>query len=226
MRKSYFTFIIMIIQVPIQTLLCVVLANFLNIAKLKLKGIFRMLSFTPVLIDAVSYSIVFGLFFSNSPSSLANTILSLFGLEAVEWVNAIWPARILIVLALTWRWTGYNSIIILGGLQNISRDLYEAAEIDGAGPVKQFFSITIPSIKPVILFSVVLSVTGTLQLFTESNLITNGGPVNSTLTIVQYLYNIGFKAFNYGVASAGAYVLAIMIGILTFIQMRVTREKD
>lgn len=220
------TFIIMLIQVPIQTFLCVVLANFLNIARLKLKGMFRMLSFTPVLIDAVSYSIVFSLFFSNDPASLANTALGLFGVQPVEWVNMVWPARILLVIAVTWRWTGYNSIIILGGLQNISHDLYEAAELDGAGPVKQFFAITIPSIKPVILFSVVLSVTGTLQLFTEPNLITSGGPVNSTLTIVQYLYNTGFKAFSYGVASAGAYVLAIMIAILTFIQMRVTKEKD
>lgn len=220
------TLMIMLVQVPLQTLLCVMLANFLNIARLKAKGMFRMLTFTPVLIDAVSYSIVFGLFFSNSPEALANTILGWFGTEPIQWMNAVWPARILIVLALTWRWTGYNSVIILGGLQNISQDLYEAADLDGAGPVRKFFAITIPSVKPVILFSVILSVTGTLQLFTESNLITSGGPVNATLTIVQYLYNTGFKAFNYGVASAGAYILAIMIGVLTFIQMRVTKERD
>ena len=122
------------------------------------------------------------------------------------------------------RSTGYNAIIILSGLQNISADLYEAASIDGATRIEQFFKITLPCVKPVLLFSVILSVNGILQLFTEPNLITGGGPVNGTLTIVQYLYNSGFVAFNYGVASAGAYILATMIGVLTFIQMKVTKE--
>lgn len=220
------TFLIMIVQVPLQTLLCILLACFLNIQRIKLQGLFRMFSFMPVLIDAVSYSVVFALFFSNEPTALANSILGVFGVQPVQWMNAAWPAKILIVLALTWRWTGYNSVIILGGLQNIPQDLYEAASIDGAGPVRKFFSITIPSIRPVILFSVVLSITGTLQLFTEPNLITGGGPMNATLTIVQYLYNSGFKAFNYGVASAGAYLLAIIIAVITFIQLQLTKEKD
>lgn len=128
------------------------------------------------------------------------------------------------MIAMTWRWTGYNTVIILGGLQNIPMELYEAAAIDGASTGKQFWNITIPGIKPVLLFSVILSVTGTLQLFTEPYLLTYGGPVNETLTIVQYLYKVGFKTFNFGAASAGSYVLAIMIGILTFLQLKVTKE--
>lgn len=220
------TFILLIIQVPIQTFLSLVIANFLNVERLKLKGLFRMVTFMPILIDTVSYSIVFLLFFSNNPGGVANTLLGFLGVEALQWANVSWLAKIVIITAVTWRWTGYNAIIILSGLQGIGADLYEAASIDGATKIEQFFKITLPSVKPVLLFSVILSVNGILQLFTESNLITKGGPVNSTLTMVQYLYNSGFVAFNYGVASAGAYVLAIMIGILTFIQMKVTKEED
>lgn len=218
------TFTILIIQVPIQTILALVIANLLNIQRLRFKGIFRMIVFMPVLIDTVSYSIVFLLFFSDSSGGLINSLLGLFGQAPLHWMNVAWLSKIIIITAVTWRWTGYNAIIILSGLQNISSDLYEAASIDGASKVRQFFKITLPGVKPVVLFSVVLSVNGILQLFTEPNLITKGGPVNGTLTIVQYLYNAGFSSFNYGVASAGAYILAIMIGILTFIQMKVTKE--
>jgi len=218
------TFFILIFQVPIQTLLAVILANFLNIKRLKALGLFRMFVFMPVLIDTVSYSVAFSLFFSNSSGGFVNSIIGLFGFEPLQWTNVGILSKIIIITAVTWRWTGYNTVIILGGLQNISADLYEAASIDGATKVKQFFEITIPGVKPVLLFSVVISATGILQLFTEPNLITKGGPVNETLTIVQYLYNTGFVAFNYGVASAGAYILAIMIAILTYIQLKVTKE--
>lgn len=220
------TFVILIIQVPIQTLLCVVFASFLNIQTLKLKGLYRMFVFMPVLIDTVSYSIVFKLLFNNSETAIVNSLFGLIGMGPVDWFNQAWPAKIMLILAVTWRWTGYNTVIILGGLQNISADLYEAASIDGASKIKQFFSITIPGVKPVLTYSVILSVNGILQLFAEPNLITKGGPINETLTIVQYLYNNGFKTNNFGVASAGAYVLAIMIAILTFIQMRLTKEED
>lgn len=218
------TLVILIIQVPIQTILAVVFANFLNVQRLKAKGLFRMFTFMPVLIDTVSYSVVFLLFFNNNPDAIINGLLRLVGVGPLEWLNVGYLSKIIIISAVTWRWTGYNTVIILGGLQNISADLYEAASIDGASKVKQFFAVTIPGVKPVLTFSIILSINGILQLFTEPNLITKGGPTNETLTIVQYLYNTGFSAFNYGVASAGAYILAIMIGILAFIQMRLTRE--
>lgn len=218
------TFIILIIQVPIQTIFAFLIANFLNVPCLKLKGIFRMIAFMPVLIDTVSYSIVFLLFFDNSAGGLANGLLGLLHIAPFQWMNIGWLSKTVIITAVTWRWTGYNAIIILSGLQNISSDLYEAASIDGASKIKKLLNITLPGVKPVLMFSVILSVNGILQLFTEPNLITKGGPVNGTLTIVQYLYNTGFVSFNYGVASAGAYILAIMIGVLTFIQMKLTRE--
>lgn len=218
------TFIILIIQVPVMTVAAAILASLLNMGNLRGKGIFRMFIFMPILIDAVSYSIVFSLLFNNNEGGFINGIIVSLGGQPLEWMNNGWLAKIVIVTAVTWRWTGYNMIMILGGLQNISSDLYEAAAIDGAGKIKRFFAITIPGVKPVLIFSVVLSVTGVLQLFTEPNLITHSGPSNETLTMVQYLYNIGFKQFNFGVSAAGAYILAIMVGVLTWIQLKVTKE--
>lgn len=216
---------ILIITIPIMTSLAVFLAVLMNHQRLKLKGMFRMFTFMPILIDAVSYSIIFGLFFSNDGGGLVNSLLGVFGVEPLKWMNAPWLAKSVIVIASTWRWTGYNVVMILGGLQNVSADLYEAAAVDGAGKFRQFLSVTLPGIKPVLTFSTVNSITGFLQLFTEPNLITHSGPSNETLTVVQYLYNAGFKQFNFGVSSAGAYVLAVMIGIFTFIQFKATGEE-
>lgn len=209
----------------VQRKLAVVMANFLNNKMMRLKSMFRMFIFMPILIDAVSYSIVFSLFFNNNEGGLINSLLGIFGASPLAWMNDGWLAKIVIMIAVTWRWTGYNVVMILGGMQNISEELYEAASIDGATKFKQFFAITLPGVKPVLLFSLVNSVNGVLQLFTEPNLITHSGPSNETLTVVQYLYNIGFKQFNFGVSAAGAYVLAIIVAILTIIQLRVTKEE-
>lgn len=217
------TFIILLIQVPIMTLLALIFGSLMNSALVKIKGIFRMIIFMPVLIDAVSYSIIFGLFF-NSNDGLINGILKGIGFPAQNWFGSGNLAIIVIMIAITWRWTGYNSIIMLSGLQNVSNDLYEAASIDGANAFVKFWRITIPQLRPVIIFSVFNSINGTLQLFTEPNLLTQGGPANSTMTIVLYLYKTGFRAFNFGVASAGSYVLTIIIAVLTLIQFRVMGE--
>jgi lactose/L-arabinose transport system permease protein len=217
------TLIILVIQVPIMTLLSMIFGNLLNSALIKARGIFRMITFMPVLIDAVSYSIIFSLFF-NENSGFVNNLIGTFGISAQHWFSNSVLSMTVIILALTWRWTGYNSIIMLSGLQNIPGELYEAASIDGASPFVQFMKITIPQLKPVIIFSVFNSLNGTLQLFTEPQLLTQGGPANSTMTAVLYLYQTGFKNFNYGVASAGSYILAIVIAILTLLQFRVTKE--
>lgn len=211
---------ILLIQVPIQTFMAVVLATFMNDIRVKLRGLWRMFIFMPVLIDTVSYALVFGLLF-NQREGFINSLLRI----NVQWFNEAIPATALIIMAVTWRWTGYNAIIILAGLQNIGNDLYEAASIDGCNRVKQFIHITLPGAKPVILFSVIFSINGVLQLFTEPNLLTRGGPAGATETIVSYLYQIGFTQFNFGLASAGAYVLAIMIAVVTGLQFRLQKEE-
>ena len=145
----------------------------------------------------------------------------------IEWVtDPIW-AKILIIIAITWRWTGYNMIFYLSGLQNIDPAVYEAASIDGASTFKKFTKITIPLLKPIILFTTITSTIGTLQLFDEVVNITNGGPANATTTISHYIYNLCFTYTpNFGYAAAVAYVIVIMIVILSLIQFKIGGDSN
>lgn len=138
------------------------------------------------------------------------------------WLSDSFWSKLLIIIAITWRWTGYNMIFFLSALQNIDPQIYEAAEMDGANSVKKFFSITIPMLKPVILFSTITSTIGTLQLFAEPMNITDGGPAGATMTISQYIYNISFKYTpDFGYASAISYVIVILVIIFSIIQSKV-----
>ncbi|MDQ0338641.1 lactose/L-arabinose transport system permease protein [Caldalkalibacillus uzonensis] len=221
-QSLYVTGLILVIQVPIMLLLATVLATVLNSNLLRFKGIFRLAFFMPVLIDLVTYSLVFSLMF-NENYGMINQFLGLFGIEPIRWFADGFWAKVLIIVALTWRWTGYNTIIILSGLQNVPRDLYESANIDGAGPVTSFFKITVPMLKPVILFCAILSTIGTLQLFAEPYVLTGGGPRNETTTVILYLYDKAFGSFNFGLASAGAYVVTTIIAILSYLQIRMSK---
>lgn len=218
------TFKIGIIQVPIMIFLSLVLACLLNGKKVRGKGFFRMAIFIPVLIDAVSYSVIFSLLFNDQ--GFVNNIIAGLGFEPLSWYTDPWRATFMIVIAQTWKWMGYNTIIILSGLQNIPAELYEAASIDGANSVQQFFRITIPQLRNMILLVMVTSVNGAVQMFTEPNIITHGGPTGSTTTVMLYLYNMGFKNFNFGIACAGSYVVVFIVVILTLIQMHAGKEKE
>ena len=213
------TLVLLVVQVPVMLVLATGLAVGLNSPLLKLRGFYRFAFFAPVVVGSVAYSAVFRLLF-NTQNGAVNAALSGLGLPRVDWLNAPVPAFILIVLTLTWRWTGYNAIIILAGLQNIPLELYEAARIDGATPWQQFWGITLPLLRPILLFALVLSVIGTLQLFTEPFLITAGGPGNATLTLGVYLYQQGFRSFNFGYASAIGYAIALLAVLFSAVQLR------
>jgi len=144
----------------------------------------------------------------------------LVGVGPVDWLNDPFWARVALIASITWRWTGYNAVILLAGLQAIPRDLYEAAAVDGAGERQSFRSITIPLLRPVILFTIVTSTIGTLQLFDENFILTRGGPANATITPVLYLYKIGFQGFEFGYASAIAWLVVVVIGLLALAQFR------
>lgn len=217
------TFKIGLIQVPIMIFLAMVLASFLNSRLVKGKGFFRMAIFIPVLIDAVSYSVIFSLLFNDQ--GFMNNVLQKMGFGITSWYTGPGLATMMIVIAQTWKWTGYNTIIILSGLQNIPGELYEAAAIDGANRIKQFRFITVPMLKNMIILVMVTSVNGAVQMFTEPNIITHGGPTGSTTTVMLYLYNMGFKNFNFGIACAGSYVVVFIVVILTLIQMRAGKER-
>ncbi|MBF7156109.1 carbohydrate ABC transporter permease [Bacillus albus] len=216
------TFLILIIQVPIMILLALILANALNNQMLKLKGFFRTSFFMPAVTSLVAYAVVFSTMLQDD--GIFNSFLSLVGIDAIPWLSHPFWAKVSIILAMTWRWTGYNMVIFLAALQNVSEEIYEAASLDGAGKWQKFFYITVPQLKPVILFSMILSTIGTLQLFDEPLNLTKGGPADSTMTLGLYIYQNGFQYFDFGYASAIAYVVVILVAILSFLQFKVTGE--
>ena len=220
------TFIYLILEVAIMLVMAMFLASLLNDKRLKGKWFFRLAIFLPCTTSLVSYSIIFRSLFS--VDGFINTILTNLHLIAspINWLGNTWTARIVIVLALLWRWTGYNMIFFLAALQNIDSSIYEAAVVDGANAFQKFTRITIPMLRPTILLTAIMSTNGTLQLFDESMNITNGGPANTSMTISHYIYNLSFAGNpNFGYASAISYVVFILVAILAFIQMKVGDEK-
>ena len=141
--------------------------------------------FLPCATSLVSYSMIFKSLFAND--GLVNRVLSTVGIPTVDWFQNAWAARWVIVIALIWRWTGYNMVFYLAGLQNIDYSIYEAARIDGASPIQQFIHLTIPLLKPTILLTAIMSTSGTLQLFDESVNLTAGGPGKATMTLTHYI---------------------------------------
>jgi lactose/L-arabinose transport system permease protein len=137
-------------------------------------------------------------------------------------------AKAVIIIAMIWRWTGYNMVFYLAGLQNIEYSVYEAAMIDGANGWKTFWSITVPLLKPTIIMTFIMSINGTLQLFDESVNLTNGGPANSTITMSHYVYNnaFGTGVANFGYASAMSFLIFILVAILAIINMKVGDTRD
>ncbi len=208
------TLFILVVQVPLMLALATGLALALNSQLLRARGFFRFAFFAPVVVGAVAYSAVFRLLFNENGAVNAITGLNL------NWIFDPAGAMAVIIFTLTWRWTGYNAIIILAGLQSIPKEIYEAAEIDGASPWQQFWHVTLPSLRPVLLFCLVLSIIGTLQLFTEPWLITNGGPGTATTTLGVYLYRQGFQNINFGYASSIAYVITLLALVFSIIQLR------
>ncbi len=215
-------FFYLIIQVPIMLLLAIILASLLNKKNLKCKSLFRVAIFLPCCTSLVSYSVIFKTLFAYD--GYVNTVLLKLGLIAsrVNWLGNVNTAKAIIIIALIWRWTGYNMVFYLAGLQNIDESLYEAARIDGANSIQTFFKITLPLLRPTILLTTIMSINGTLQLFDESVNLTNGGPANSTLTMSHYIYKASFE-YNpqFGYAAAMSYVIFILVAILSFVQMKV-----
>ena len=218
------TLLILVIQVPVMIALAIVMAVLLDSHLLKAKGLFRFAFFAPVVVGEVAYSAVFRLMF-NLDFGIVNKLLGTVGIGAVSWFSDRTSAMALIIIAVTWRWAGYNAIIILAGLQSIPADVYEAATLDRVSKLRQFFHITLPLLRPVIVFCVVLSVIGTMQLFTEPFLITNrGGPGQGTETLGLFLYRQGFTSLNFGYASAVAYSMAALAIVISLFNMWLGRD--
>ncbi len=222
------TFLYLLIQVPIMLVLAILLAQLLNNKDLKLRGLFRTLIFLPCATALVSYALIFKTLFATE--GLVNSALKGLGIiqENINWLGTPGTAKAVIIIALLWRWTGYNMVFFLAGLQNIEYSVYEAANIDGASGWKTFWHITVPLLRPVIVMTGIMSINGTLQLFDESVNLTNGGPSNTTITMSHYIYNnsLGQGVANFGYASALAFVVFILVAILAFINMKVGDTRD
>ena len=176
------TFIYLAIQVPVMVILSLILGVLVEESFLRFRTCYRVSVFLPSVTALVAYAMIFKLLF-NTDFGLVNHILRTFGLGGVDWLNTVWGARAVVIMGITWRWTGYNTIIMIAGLKGIPMELYESADIDGASFLQRFFRITIPMVKSIILFVSITSTIGTLQLFDESFVLTKGGPDNATITI-------------------------------------------
>jgi lactose/L-arabinose transport system permease protein len=228
MRSVGNTFLYLLIEVPIMLVLAILLAQLLNNKDLKFKGLFRTCVFLPCATSLVSYALIFKSLFATQ--GLINSVLVNLGIlhENYNFLGNAASARVVIILALIWRWTGYNMVFFLAGLQNIEYSVYEAAKIDGANGWKTFWHITVPLLRPTIIMTVIMSINGTLQLFDESVNLTNGGPANTTITMSHYIYNNSFGqgVANFGYASAMSFFVFILVAILAFINMKVGDKRD
>jgi multiple sugar transport system permease protein len=204
--------------VPVGVFLSLLLAIAMN---QKLHGIvfYRTLYFLPIVSSIVTISLLWTWIYYPD-FGILNYLLRLVGLDPINWLqSSAWAMPAIIIMSI-WAGLGYNMVILLAGLQGIPEELYDAAHIDGAGHVQTFWYITIPMLSPVIFFVVVLSLIGSFQVFSSAYVMTQGGPLNSTLTIVYLIFNQGFRYFRMGYSSALAVVLAVVILVLTLIQLR------
>ena len=220
------TMIFLVVQVPIMIILALLFAVALNDTKLWGRSFFRTAIFLPCVTSLVAYAVLFKSMFS--AEGVVNATLVGLGLDPIPWLTDPFWAKVLIIMAITWRWTGYNMIFYLAALQNIDRSIYEAARIDGVPAWARFRYLTIPMLKPVILFTTVISTIGTLQLFDEVANFTagTGGPSDSTLTLSLYIYNLTFKFMpSFGYSATVSWVIVVLVGILSLLQFLIARDR-
>ncbi len=219
-------FLFLAIQVPIMLVLALFFANALNDSRLWGRGFFRTAIFLPCVTSLVAYSVIFKSIFALD--GIANQTLMFINVieNPINWLSDPFWARFVVIAAITWRWTGYNMIFYLAAMQNIDRSMYEAARIDGVPGWARFWYITVPLLKPVILFTSVTSTIGTLQLFDEVNLLTMGGPSDATMTLSLYIYNLSFRFMpSFGYAATVSYVIVVLVGLLSLIQFIVAKDR-
>jgi multiple sugar transport system permease protein len=199
--------------------LALVLALVLNSGLVRGKWLFRTMYFIPAVTSVVAIAIMFLLLYDKD-YGLINAGLQAVGLPTVDWLGDPTMAKIAVIGLIIWRWTGFIMIYFLAGLQAIPREMHEAAWVDGANRWQSFLHVTIPLLRPVILFVAVIVLIGSAQVFEEPYILTRGGPADATLSIVEYLYRQGFEYLQLGYASAIGVALFVAIFALSLLQMR------
>lgn len=217
-------FVFLALLLPLGLLLPLFFGVILNLSFLKLRGVFRTLIFLPVVTSGVIVGIVFKFIFGAEYGWL-NSALALVGLGPYPWLRAEGWAYIPIITLTIWGGLGYATLIVLGGLQSIEQEIYEAAAIDGANQWHLFWRITLPLMRPVMTYLLITSTLGVMAMFSQPYVLTGGGPSNSTLTPMLYVYNITFGG-RIGDATALSFVFSALLLIITFIQFRALRGNE
>ena len=213
------------IYVPVMTFLAVVIAALLNSRFMRLQGLWRALIFVPNITSMVAAGYTFRLILDKDSGAL-NHALALVHVSAVPWLDDVWWARISLGLLMVWAWLGYNTVLMLGGLQTIPPELVEAAKVDGATALQAFRRITVPLLRPMIVFSVTISIIGTFSMFTEPYILTRGGPIRATETPVLQIFNTTFQDLRFGYAAAESYVYFAIIVAVTLFQFWSISRRD
>jgi len=217
--------ILFFIYVPAMTFLAVVIAAVLNSRFLKLQGLWRALIFVPNITSMVAAGYTFRLILDKDSGAL-NQALAILHVSAVPWLDDVWWARISLGLLMIWAWLGYNTVLMLGGLQTIPPELVEAAKVDGATAIQAFWRITVPLLRPMIIFSVTISIIGTFSMFTEPYILTRGGPIRATETPLLQIFNTTFQDLRFGYAAAESYVYFAIIVAITLFQFWSLSRRD
>ena len=212
----------LIILIPVPLLLAVLINS--KIGSDKFKSIFKSILFIPALTSVVVAGIIFRLIFSESPTALMNQVVGFLGFDPIKWLKGSETGFMALLTVATWRWTGVNILYFLAGLQAIPNDYYEAADLDGATAWQKFWHVTVPSIKPTLVFVLTISVYGGLAMFMESFMLWGGNnsPQNIGLTIVGYLYRQGIECNDLGHASAVGVVLLVLVLAINIPQLIAT----
>ncbi|GAA1593406.1 sugar ABC transporter permease [Actinomadura kijaniata] len=208
-----------------QLLFALVLANALD-RRMRGRLVARLGVLAPMVTSIAAVAIVFGQLFSRD-FGFVNWVLGWFGVDRLDWAAGRWSSWLAISAMVDWRWTGYNALIYLAAMQSIPRDLYEAAAIDGASRARRFWTITLPMLRPTIVFTAIVSTIGGFQLFTEPLLFGNGDMAGGSLrqfqTVTMYMFENAFRRFDYGYASAVSWMLFMLIlvgSLLNFLWLR------
>lgn len=217
------TFYFVLVGGPLSVAVSLGTALMLDSKLAKFKSFYRTVYFLPVVSSLIAVAIVWRYLY-HPAHGLLNYFLSLFGVSPIDWLGDPDLAMPAIILMAVWKNFGYNMLIFIAGLQNIPDDLYEAAHLDGASWWQQFTDITLPMLKPTTVFVVMITVIGYFQLFAEPYVMTQGGPLNATTSIVLLMYEQGFRWWNMGYAAAIAFVLFAIILVFTIIQMILQRS--
>ncbi|MEV4313664.1 sugar ABC transporter permease [Actinocrispum sp. NPDC049592] len=222
------TFSIFLLSSGPQIVIAVLLAALLN-ARLRMPTAWRVGVLLPYAASLVAIGIIFANLFGPN-YGLVNSVFEALGLDRVDWQANRFASHIAIAIMVNWRWTGYNTLIILAAMKAIPKELYEAARVDGASGVRQFFSLTLPLLRPTLIFVIITSTIGGLQIFTEPKLFdalpgsNNGGSTNQFQTVTLYMYQTAFESQHFGYASAIAWVLFLVILLIASVNFLLTRR--